>query len=104
MGTTYEEAVKAASVFLTPLQDALRAHGIDSEIEQTGGFCMVLVARDVRLGPNGAVCATRETEIGPILVCAYTDWFGDDPDDGRVLGTAKNINSAVHLFTGKVQA
>lgn len=80
--TAYEATCKdvADRDGLTELQSRLTAVGVTSEIEQTGGFCMVLV---VRHGEDGALTAVSRD--GDFLVCFYDSELAWEDGDADVL-------------------
>lgn len=85
---------------LDPLTDALKVAGIRYDVEQTGGFCMVVTVRN-ESGVVAAICDGEDTPepSRPVwLTCFYPGdtWTGGgEPEDERTTGVYAAIRRLV---------
>jgi hypothetical protein len=93
--TSYEDAVEQASRPLRPIQAALRDEGVQMEIVQTGGWCMVGYAFLSDQGFGGPHIGVTKEDGDGYLVCAYRN---DDGDTGIPLhGEYVRMGQAVDI-------
>jgi hypothetical protein len=96
--TDYDKACADAATAqgLRPIIDALAAAGIDHEVEQTGGWVMVVTVPT----PDGSTYAithgSTTTGADGYLVCRYTDWQGGE-DEGTEVGDDMTTADAVRI-------
>ncbi|MBS2531954.1 hypothetical protein KGQ20_04140 [Catenulispora sp. NF23] len=85
---------------LDPISSALRAAGIDHDVDQTGGFCMVVHVST----PHGFYFGITASEDRNVvagrqwMVVRYSDT--DEGDEGEITGSAMSTLDVIALLTG----